>query len=240
MSEDKQSPQDLLLSFIIGVAADLSHATLIKATNTPVHSQANLSKFIEDEAQRTINDGIDEFYQIYELLVNDISDQVKKELKLELQMEFRTQMNGLRSELMSKVNTPVENESKLFRYSECLPDKNSDKLKVNTNMGDSDWRKVDFTEDFEDRPRIQLGTNKSVEELLKNNPLYNRVSTNIDRASQGKKLYTVDEFIEVKKNRMELNEEQISDLRKKYDDVSDEEYDENDPFEKIMASRFSN
>jgi bisphosphoglycerate-dependent phosphoglycerate mutase len=63
------------------------------------------------------------------------------------------------------------------------------------------------------------------------------VSGNLDRVSKGERMYTVDDVVNSRKSRTEFTDDQISDMRKKYDSEDSESIDPNDPFEKALRER---
>lgn len=188
--------------------------------------------------------------QVRAEVVADIKDSIKTELRMELFMELKTLTSAVSPAAAAPAAAPsgmspgcagVINAGSMTPLSTELGTEMRKKKPVSVNTAKIGERQETFA---------QKGpSDADVEEMLKNNPLFARVSTNVDRASKGKAMYTVDEMLDIKKNRFDPDSKEIAAMKEReksekklVDEFGDDEdtYDPHqDAFEKALREKLS-
>lgn len=180
-------------------------------------------------------DLLDLFKELREDLLAEIKDSIKDELRMELFLE----LEKLRADMVNNKNGTSHNTTAKKEFTTgVLPGFSLDIKPAKIKKVTGGFESIATTVRFEQPDK----TNEDVENnLLANNPLFARVTKNIDRAKSGKSMYTVEEAIEARGERFDLEHKELFRSRaaeSKYElESSDDE--ENEKWNKLLQDRLN-
>lgn len=162
------------------------------------------------------------FKETREKLITEIKDSIKDELRMELFLELTT----LKTEMLAAgglKTAPSAGSSVKKEFGTAVLPQFSLEIGATNNVAPvlGGFESIASSITFDSQKPADVE-----KDLLANNPLFARVAKNLDRAKQGKAMYTPEEVITARENRFEKKEIEKFQLRvakSKYEFESDDE-----------------